>query len=359
MVCFVRRSTIDYDIRLKKYVDACVETKTPYVAITWDRQKNCSNVYPNEIQYKASAPYGAKWKNLFSLIGWQFFMLWMLLMNWSKYKVIHACNLEVFIFVLPLRLFGKKIVFDIYDSVNVNVEKKISKYADILILPHKKRLEQIHVTENELKMFLVVENVPKFNRHITKKDKTEIPQKIHLSYVGVLERNIRGLENLLDVVADDERFMLNIAGIGGGLEALVNAAQAKCNRIKYYGKVNYDKALDIMNQSDFIVAQYYSSHTLHQYASPNKYYESLYLHKPIITSKNTLVGVQVEENNTGYVIDDTKNDFLNIFSNIDSLSFEVSYDEKSNNCKKLWEGIYQNYFEKTIKGEYINLLKLL
>lgn len=359
MVCFVRRSTIDYDIRLRKYVDACIDTKTPYIAITWDRQKNCTNVYENEYQYKIAAPYGAKWKNLISLIGWQFYMFWQLIINWSKYKVIHACNLEVFIFVLPLKLLGKKIIFDIYDSVCINIEKRISKYADVLILPHEKRLEQIKVTKDTLKDFFVVENVPKFVGEINSKNNVEFPNKIRLCYVGVLERNIRGLENLLDIVLADERFILDIAGVGGGLEKLVDSLQIKCSRIKYYGKVCYERALEIMNNSDFIVAQYYCIHILHKYASPNKYYESLYLQKPIITSRNTLVGEQVEENNTGYVINDKKDDFQNLFRNIQSTDFYESYIIKSKNCKRVWENKYKKYFETVIKDNYIYLLRHL
>lgn len=355
MVCFVRRSTIDYDIRLKKYVDACIETKTPYVAITWDRQKNCSNVYQNEIQYKVTAPYGGKWKNLFALIGWQIFMFWQLLVNWSKYKVVHACNLEVFIFVLPLRLFGKKIVFDIYDSVKENFETKVAKYADILILPHEKRLEQIHLKKHDVKCFLEIENVPQIVTDIQKKGEVEFPKKIHLSYVGILEAKLRGLEKLLELVYADDRFVLNIAGTGA-LEALVKEYADRCDRIVYHGKVLYSQGLEIMTNSDFIVAIYYSWRPRHKYASPNKFYESLCLGKPIITSKNTLVGYQVESENTGYVVDDNSESFKTLFENIEDPDFINEYKAKAKNCRKLWRVKYSNYFNDRLKRDYIEFI---
>lgn len=355
MVCFVRRSTIDYDIRLKKYVDACVETRTQYIAITWDRQKNCTNVFPNEIQYKVTAPYGAKWKNFFALIGWQVFMFWQLLINWSKYKVIHACNLEVFIFVLPFRLFGKKVVFDIYDSVKENLEAKVAKYADILILPHEKRLEQIHLKKHDVKCFFEIENVPQIITDIQEKGDVEFPEKIHLSYVGILEAKLRGLENLLELVYADNRFVLDIAGTGA-LEVLVKEYVDKCDRIVYHGKVIYSQGLEIMNNSDFIVAIYYSWRPRHKYASPNKFYESLCLGKPIITSKNTLVGYQVESENTGYVVDDNPESFKTLFeSTVDSVFFN-EYKIKAKNCRNLWEGKYSKYFNDKLKIDYIELI---
>lgn len=355
MVCFVRRSTIDYDIRLKKYVDACVETRTQYIAITWDRQKNCTNVFPNEIQYKVTAPYGAKWKNFFALIGWQVFMFWQLLINWSKYRVIHACNLEVFIFVLPFRLFGKKIVFDIYDSVKENLETKVAKYADVLILPHENRLEQIQLKKDDVKSFLEVENVPQIKNDIKEKSNVDFPIKIHLSYVGILEAKFRGLENLLEFVFADDRFVLNIAGTGA-LEVLVKEYADKCDRIVYHGKVLYSHGLEIMNNSDFIVAIYYSWRPRHKYASPNKFYESLCLGKPIITSKDTLVGLQVESENTGYVIDDNPESFKKLFKEIDTDSFKEEYKTKSNNCCVLWRDKYSEYFNNKLKDEYINVI---
>lgn len=359
MVCFVRRSSIDYDIRLRKYVEACLETNVPYIAITWDRQKNSTNTYLNEFQYKIEAPYGGGLKNFIAIIGWLVFMYYKLLFNWRHYKIIHACNLETYIFVLPLKLLGKKIVFDIYDSMNVKLEKQIAKYADVLILPHRERLKQIGLEESDVERYMTIENVPKFEGNKIKKKEVEFPNLIHLSYVGILERNIRGLENMLEIVMSDNRFFLDIAGVGGGLESLVQKCQSKCERIRYFGKVDYVKALNIMANSDFIVAQYYPSHVLHKFASPNKYYESLYLSTPIITSEKTLVGEQVLKNNIGYVINDTKEAFVNIFNNVEEDSFYSEYKMKQKKCSLLWDSMYKSYFDNNIKGEYIKLIESL
>lgn len=353
MICFVRRSTIDYDIRLKKYVDACVETDTPYFAITWDRLKDSTSQYPNECQYKAKAPYGGGLRNILQLVGFIFYLYWNLIVRFEKYKVIHACNLDIFIFVIPFKLLGKKIVFDIYDSVNTKIERLLLPCADTLILPNIKRLAQIGVSESDVKEKLfVVENVPNFSLKKILSHREKFPDEIHIAYVGVFERNIRGIEDALKAVSQNMNLYLDIAGVGDGLEPLVEEYQGKCDRIKYYGKVVYDEAMSIMNNCDYILAIYKPSYQPHIYASPNKYYESLYLGKPIISSKGTIVGDAIEENNTGYVLDENQDISSLFLGKKDMLTFE--YEEKSKKCKQLWETTYEGYFEKVLKGKYIH-----
>ena len=213
--------------------------------------------------------------------------------------------------------------------------------------------------ENEIDKLLVVENVPVFSGEIWPKENIEFPDKIHLSYVGVFEKEIRGIENLLELVRKDDRFVLDIAGVGGGLEEVVKANAIFCKRIVYHGQVDYNTALRIMNGSDFIVALYYPANKYHVYASPNKYYESLYLRKPVITSKNTLVGHSVEEKNTGYTVYHTIGDLENLFASIHQPEFRDSYIRKAENCRDVWNSSFRNYFRDALCGDYIQTLKNL
>jgi glycosyltransferase involved in cell wall biosynthesis len=168
---------------------------------------------------------------------------------------------------------------------------------------------------------------------------------------------IRGIENLLELVDKDERLELDIAGTGSGLDSLVEKYANSNSRIHYHGKVDYDTALSLMNNSDFIVALYYLCASFHKYASPNKYYESLYLSKPVITSKGTLVGNEVEKYNTGYTIEDSLDSLINLFKDIDSHDFLLSYKAKVEACKNRWDTVYSNYFNNVTKGLYINMVK--
>jgi len=357
MICFINRSTVDYDIRMNKYVQACKATNTPYFVLGWDRMLNAKFVDEHEKQLKIYSPYG-QGRNFWHLLRWMFFVWFNLISNIGKYKVIHACNMENAMFVLPFKLFGKKIVFDIYDSQIAKVEKIIIPKVDTLILPHQKRLEQIGISKDKVENLFIVENAPTLNYEL-RPLKPRKDDKIHLSYVGTFQKKIRGIEHLLQLVKQDNRFVLDIAGTGDELDSVVKEYAAECNRIIFHGKVLYDEALELMHNSDFIVALYYLSIPVHKYASPNKFHESLFLGRPIITSKDTLVGARVEAANTGYVVDDTLEGLASVFDGYGTESYLIKYREKCKNCGQLWENNYKNYRTQWMEGEYIKLIRRL
>lgn len=356
MVCFLRASTLRYDVRLQKYVQACIDENISYLVISWDRL-NDSNVSPNEIQFKKKTPYGRRWRNLWAHITWQCFLLKVLLVRHKQYKVIHACNIETVLPALFMKLFGKKIVFDIYDSCLIKIERQVAKIVDLLILPNKKRFAQISVQEADVRAFLEIENVPTIKYTSFKHEIKDAP--VRLSYVGVFEKDVRGLEGLIREVLDNDNIELTIAGTGAGLETMVNEAANICQRINYLGVVNYAKALEVMSESDFIVAQYYLVNPLHKFASPNKYYESLCLGTPVITTVKTLVGDMAAENNVGYAIGEAKDDLHKFLSTVQTDGFKKDYIEKSTNCLRLWDEQYADYYNLKLRQAYIDHIRQL
>lgn len=357
MICYINRSTVDYDVRLNKYVQACKVTGTSYFVIAWDRLLNAKHVDNNEYQMKFYCPY-AQGKKIIPLLRWFFFVWYYLIKNFNKYKVIHACNMENAIIALPFKLLGKKIVFDVYDSQYTKIERYIASKVDCLILPTEKRLEQIGLTRSQVSDFIEIENVPTFDVSLQPISGL-CREKVYLSYVGVLQKQIRGIENLLNLVSADDRFILDIAGVGDDLETVVKCASELCDRIHYHGKVQYVEALDIMNNSDFIVALYYPCCSNHIYASPNKSYEALYLSTPIITSKGTLVGDLVEKNNTGYIVDDTLEGLSSMFNDIETVCFKQDYHEKCINCSNRWRTVYSDYKKQILEGQYISTIRAI
>lgn len=357
MICYINRSTVDYDVRLSKYVQACKSTNTQYFVIGWDRLLNAKLVDENEYQMKHFCPY-AQGLKLWPLIRWSFFVWYYLVKNFRKYKVIHACNMENVLLALPFKVLGKKVVFDVYDSQFIRCERKLAKIVDCLILPAEKRLEQIGIERNDAKKFLEIENVPTFDITLEPKEGLK-REKIHLSYVGVFQKKIRGLENLIQMVLQDERFILDIAGVGDDLDSIIEEAASKCDRIIYHGMVQYSKALDIMNESDYIVALYYPYMSNHIYASPNKSYEALFLSTPLITSMGTLVGDKVVASNTGYVVDDTLEGLKRTFDGCESEEYKKEYAIKCNNCQQLWMNSYASYKSQILEGKYLQTIKKL
>ena len=80
MICFINRSTVDYDIRMNKYVQACKATNTPYFVLGWDRMLNAKFVDEHEKQLKIYSPYG-QGRNFWHLLRWMFFVWFNLISN--------------------------------------------------------------------------------------------------------------------------------------------------------------------------------------------------------------------------------------------------------------------------------------
>ena len=112
-----------------------------------------------------------------------------------------------------------------------------------------------------------------------------------------------------------------------------------------------------MKRSDFIVALYYLTSQGHLYASPNKLYESLYLSVPIITSKNTLVGNQVEQYDSGYTVEDSYKALVYLLNIVDS-TFIDCYKQKIINARQIWNDKYANYLEKQMINKYIHFCRV-
>jgi hypothetical protein len=173
--------------------------------------------------------------------------------------------------------------------------------------------------------------------------------KITLGYFGGYLPVHRGIEDLVHMVRNDERFELKLGGFniaGGNLpDGLM-----PCNRIKNIGTYSHEELPGICEDVDIYVGLYYSSNRLHMYATPNKYYEHLALGIPFLTSKRTPFSDAVLELNTGWVVDDGI-EALAVWAN------ELRCEEiqsKAINCKKAWSALYENYYIKirtAITGE--------
>lgn len=367
MICFLRCATVKEDVRLRKYLQACESRNLSFFALTWNRLGvDSKEVY--EIQFERNAPYGLRWKNLWNKVLWQIYILNYLIKKRSDYKVIHATNFENILPALLMKFFlRKKVVYDIYDSFSsdltenvltrflVKLEVFCIRKSDLLILADKKRLQQINITENTCQQFLDVENVPNFKQSVSAENTLDL-NKIKLSYVGVFDP-MRGLEELLNFVEKNENYSLEIAG-GGTLNDMIKQKSETSSRIMFHGVVKYEDGINIMQKSDFIIGMYYKQASNHVYAAPNKFFESLYLAKPLITTQGTLVGDKTNFYETGYAIEEGYNEIAKFFTKfIQNKEKSLrDYDLKIANAANLWNNEYANYFEKRLVQDYINII---
>ncbi|BCK00821.1 glycosyltransferase family 4 protein [Anaerocolumna chitinilytica] len=356
-VIFLRSNPVDPDSRVEKEVNTLIKAGFSVTILAWDRS-NKYKIKKFELQlrdglatiYRFGIPsiYGSGFKdNLFPLFNFQLELFSWLFKNKNEYKIIHACDFDTaFVSYICAKIFNKKFIYDIFDyyvdafhvpgKIKKIIEKldhKIINSSDGVIICSEKRKEQILGTKpNNL---TIIHNSPDLLQNNCNSLNLDI-SKIKVVYVGILSEN-RFLKELSDVIIEKSNCELHIGGFGL-LEDYFEEKSKKFKNIKYYGKLSYDKTLELEYNCDIITAIYDPSIKNHKYAAPNKFYEALMLGKPIIMVKNTGMDDIVLENGIGEVID----------YNIDSLKYHldklISYNKEWANISKKMTDIYNNQY---------------
>lgn len=360
MVVLLRSTDGNPDSRYEKYIDFLKEQEIDYLSLCWDRNLN-KHDNKKHIYYHVQAKYGDGVSNLKKLLGFNYFLLKKLIKNRKKYKVIHAADFDTVLPAVFMHIFfRKRIIYDIYDwyidsraikncfikYLILFLEFICIKSSDKVIICEQERKKQIIFTPKDL---WVLPNIPNYGNFLLDEKKNEC---LTISYVGILGYE-RGLDKLIRYAKETPTIKLNIAGFGP-LECLLKDLSSYPN-IYFYGSVNYHEALRIMNSSDVIYAVYETSNPNHILAAPNKYYEGLYLGKPIITTKGTIVGTKTEKFKTGFVIGESYDDLCRMFEYIN----EHILDEYAMNAKMLWKEKYSNYVRNFLEDIYLSYLRSL
>ena len=365
MVLFIRDNEC-FEPRVKNYLYYFQEKNIDYHVIAWNRKGDA--IEDEHITFfDRRAEYGKRIRNIPNKIAWMLFVMKKLIQHRKKYHAIHACDIDA---VIPALIVGKilrkKVIFDIFDWISsltgkgmvyriVEVVQNLAyKYSDYVILCEEERKKQARAKKPNV---YVLPNIP--NDDIAPDEKTlEITEKdlnnypVVVSYVGVFDRD-RGLENLLKCISKKPDILLNIAGFGV-LEDLIRKYADRYPNIVLWGRVDYAVGQAIMKNSSLIAAMYYLTSPLHKYAAPNKYYESLELEVPVVTTRNTLVGSKVRRYDTGFVLDETL-ESLNALFEDDKLQEKI--DKKKKNCHKVWNEIYSHYFASFMDGQYMEMIR--
>ena len=360
-VIFLRSQNPDTDSRLQRYSNILKKENILHTIIGWNREDKEIETSKDTILYNKKAPIGGGLSNILSLILWNFFLFRKLFILRKKYTIIHSIDFDTCIpAYIIAKFFKKKLIFDIYDKYTDarnmpsfvalfidKIEKHCAIHSDELILPDECRIKQLNIHKHE--KIHIIENVPYSNLKLS--TKKEITNDLIFSYVGILEEKNRGIENLLNVIAKNPSITLHIAG-GGKIEPLIKEMSKKYPNIIFHGQVPPEKALEILAKSDIIVGMYYKTIKNHLYASPNKYFEHLFLEKVLLTTEATPPGDKVQKYKTGFAIGETERDVIDFIINIDVDTIRIF----SNNAKNLWNSKYYNYQEK-LKEKYISLIK--
>lgn len=372
-IYLLRSNDLNPDPRVDKYVNYFETTRIPYKLVGWNRNNELIQKV-NTDYFNCPANYGAGLKNLWKMVRWNIFLFRYLFARRKYIKLIHACDFDTIIPALFMKIFvNARVVFDVFDwysdSRNINnriakiiicfLEKLAVEKSDYIIICEPERIVQLGAVDR--KKVIVMPNIPDFSDipNLTDfSDSESVISKLRenelkIGYVGILARD-RGLEALLNVVSDMPNVILNIAGFGE-LEAMVLEYDKKNLNIHYEGKVQYNKGLTILSASDCIYAMYYTNVKNHIYAAPNKFYESLYLSKPLITTEGTLVGDKVKKYNTGFVIGESDKDLYTLLKHIN----KTECLEKGRNAHECWHNEFCNKIQLFFKNDYGPIIEML
>lgn len=368
MLLIIRCNNLRNDPRVQKYIDYLDRCHVNYKLLGWNRLgeklDSKSGVY---LQLKSSYGNGGLLA-IFHRIRWMSFVVKYLVLNRSQFDVIHACDLDsAFPACLYKFLFKRnlKVIFDIFDWFSATLynngkivkyvfhfmEHFTIKYSDEVIICEPERIKQIPFDLNNQE--LVLPNIPSVADLNFLKESGEYHfnnNLITLSYVGGFYED-RLLDELLMLV-EKGKINLLIAGFGN------SRFEERCEKMrdllnfKYYGKVCYKDSLNIMYNSDILYAMYSKKNPNHYYAAPNKYYETMFLGKPILSTKGLILEKKILDNGIGYTVGESLTEIESLISNLNREDME----EKGQKAKYLWNSKYKNMTNDFMKNSYMKII---
>ncbi len=364
-IVIIRSNPVDPDSRVEKEANSLAKSDYQVKLLVWNRSVN--KIYEDSKQLPDAviprinlgfkATYGEGVKNLKSFILFQFNVFRWIIKNRKDIDVVHACDFDTaFISLIACKLLNIRLVFDIFDYIGTKprnmVEKIVSKLENVIInnanatiICTEQRKNQIHGTKPRL--LSIIHNSPAKINFGSLKIKG-CKNKIKIVYVGILQ-DYRMILELAQVVQENEKLELHIGGFGK-LEASLIEIVNKTNNIYYYGKLAYSDTLALERQSDIMVALYDPSIGNHYYAAPNKFYEALFLGKPLIMVKNTGMSDVVADNEIGAVINYSKADLKKGIQQL--IENKESWGDISYRMKKLFN---ENYAWERMEERLLNL----
>ncbi|MBL7163399.1 MAG: glycosyltransferase family 4 protein [Anaerolineales bacterium] len=317
-VLFCRSNPVAPDPRVEKAVRTLSEAGYDVSILCWDRTGELpardlvSGIHFFRLPIKAQ--YGTGMGNFSALLRWQWALLRWLISHRREYDLIHACDFDT---VLPAMicklLFGKKIIYDIFDfyadhlratprwikDIIRTVDLRVIKSVDGLIVTDDSRWEQIGLGPPPNSA--IIYNTPQDVRKISGFENHPAPSRgLRLVYVGLLQVE-RGLLDILPLLQKHSNWHLDLAGFGGDEEQILALAEGLPN-VRWRGRIPYQQALALTNAADVVLALYDPSLPNHRYASPNKLFEAMMLSKPVIVAENTNIDKIVSQENCGIVV---------------------------------------------------------
>lgn len=233
-------------------------------------------------------------------------LLFLKLIFTQRIHSIHIINEQLMVFFWPF-LFFKHTVLDIFDSIFLKLKvqpNQLLLFKRLVYLPINKIIVTDENRKNLMPTFTknrltILPNFPyQYKKAIEKVTSSDAP--LVLLFFGWLGMN-RGGKTIKDILASDNQVKVIMAGWFSDEET--KQLQQHPN-IDYRGVLTQQEALTIAaNETDYILCVYAPNNLNHINASPNKIYDAIQTHTPVIINKEVKVAQFVEDLHIGIVLD--------------------------------------------------------
>ncbi|MDD5368009.1 MAG: glycosyltransferase family 4 protein [Anaerolineaceae bacterium] len=317
LIC--RSNPIAPDPRVEKIARALVGAGYSVHTLGWDRT-GLLPAHERRDGYGVDrlgivAQFGQGMGNLPQLIRWQGGLTGWLIRHHNDFDCIHACDFDTIIPALWMRqMFHKKVIYDIFDFYADHLRKtpgwikgmirridiQAVNTADAVIIVDDSRREQL--LPGHPRRVEVIYNSPEdcIPAVLPIPEHPDGKKRLRIAYIGLLQVE-RGLIEILRILRIHPEWTLDLAGFGGDQERILQEI-SDLDNVVWYGRVPYDRALELSQGADVLFATYDPSIPNHRYSSPNKVFEAMMLAKPLVVARGTNVDRTVEEYQCGLVV---------------------------------------------------------
>ncbi len=366
MIVIIRCNDIISDSRTKKYIDFLQAKGAEYRIIAWDRLGQAQHL-PGAVYCPVRSKYNQGGVGAIKdRLRWMWFIL-QTLFGMKDNLRIHACDLDAAFPAAVYKLLSRRknfLLFDVFDWISDTLydqgrivamafafmERVSTRMADHIIICEPERVKQIPYSIEG--RYSVLQNIPSFASadFLYRDDSYRFGNGLlTLVYVGGFTAD-RCLDMLIDGALQG-LYNLNIAGYGNKDILAKLEANAKNEHIRYYGKVAYTDGLRIMSNSDIVYAMYSKKNPNHLYAAPNKYYEAMFVGRPLITTQGIIVAEKAEANGFGYAIDETLSSLADLVARLTPDDVQ----QKAAQAAALWPQ-YSHATERYLMGTYSRMM---
>lgn len=307
--------------RVNKYVDFYKLKGIDYRIIGWDRLGENMQL-PNYVFFNYPSRYvQGGWRAIRDKVHWMKFVYDYIMDHKDEVSVVHACDIDAAfpVALAKQRLKGNfRMIFDSCDWASATASsaymQKIYRHMEGMALKQTNHIiicepERIKQMPQKLPVTpSVMRNIPSFeNRDFLYEDSQYkfANDKITVSYMGWFGHG-RFIDELL-TCAEKGIINLLIGGFGmASIEERCRSLNKTHDNIRFMGKMEYKKGLNMMFNSDLIYAMYCKNIPNHMYAAPNKFYESMFLGRPILSTKGINMEDKIQKEGIGYNIEETQ-----------------------------------------------------